>query len=1557
MGNRPTDWHILDLDRDPVPGDPYEVKELARKLGDFADDVSSALRSVRGLNGDNAVQDWAGLAGDEYRKQFGDLPNELGKLEKSYRLASGALDTYWPKLETAQADADRALAHGRTARHDLDAAKSTQTNADDWVKRAGDKSKEYQADPKPGVEPPSADEVRTATRNALDASNAQKSANSAVHDAQGRLDAAKELAAQAAHLRDTAASTAEHALHEASDAGIKNKHWWEKAVDWVADHWDEIVAVCKVIVAVLGILVMIIGGPLAWLVLAAALVVLADTLIKYAQGKASLWDVAFAALDCIPGFKGLTTAGGLLKMAKNLPKLMKGMGSHLNDVAGALRGLRSLGTKGLDLGKRGLDDLRGAADTAMERAKSFVNRCKRGDPIDMVSGEMLLSETDVVLPGALPLVLERTHVSTYHYGRWFGPTWASTLDERLELDDEGVVFAAEDGMLLFYPVPRPGTTTLPLTGPRWPMTWDGSAGGQIRITSPTTGLTHHFDPLSTEAPARKGPLVLPIRAISDRNGHRIDFDYDTAGAPVSVRHSGGYHLAVVTRDDRVVELRLLDTAGSPADEVLLQRYGYDAAKNLTHVTDASGQPFVLTYDAAGRVTSWTDRNDSWYRFVYDDYDRCIRGLGSDDFLNCAIVYDTDARTTEYTDSLGHTTTFLHDERFQLVAETDPLGHVTRNTWDDCDRLLTTADALGRTTRYDYDDHGRLVRVVRADGTSTSTVHDDRGLASVVTHPDGARWLQDYDSAGNLASATDPAGYATRYLRDERGVLTEVIDAFGGVRQVVTDPAGLPIAVTDALGVTTRYRRDAFGRVTETLDPVGGAARTGWSAQGRPVWRTFPDGATERWEYDGEGNMLHHTDAAGFVTRFEYTHFDLPSARIGADGSRHEFAYDTERRLIAVTDPQQLVWTYTYDPAGRMIREVDFNGRALTYRYNPAGELQERTNSLGQTITFTRDGLGQIIEQRSGDQVSVFDRDASGRLLRAANAVSEVVFERDPLGRVLTQNSDGRVLASSYDALGRRVERLTPAGVRSTWAYDAANQPTSLNSAGHTINFRFDAAGREAQRKFDSGVELSHSWDANHRLAAQALRRSDAGGSPIERRSYRYRADGYPTSVTDLTSGMRQFTLDPTGRITAVEGEHTAEAYAFDAAGRPNHSVATRADALVQGDRGYEGTLLRRAGRTTYDYDAQGRVVRRSRRLLSGGRRTWQYTWDAEDRLTDLNTPDGQHWQYQYDALGRRVAKQRLAPDGSVAEQVRFTWDDNQLVEETGQGRSMTWDWDPVSCRPLSQIETREEQDWFDRRFYAIVAGLVGAPEELLDSDGAIVWRASTDTWGTRSPDDAHPVDCPLRFPGQYHDVESGLHYNVHRYYDPETSRYQSPDPLGLDPAPDPHGYVSNPLIWADPLGLAPGACRADVTWGGRVRYGALDHLDRPTTMYATIGRDMIRGGTPAAGRIRPPGFTGGMPFGNQARGHLLGNQLGGSGDIPENLVTLVHNPVNTPVMRGYESEIRAAVQGNAETAGQTVQYSVTPVYDGDILMPTHVILEAHGSDGFHLYQSIANVEP
>jgi RHS repeat-associated protein len=246
-----------------------------------------------------------------------------------------------------------------------------------------------------------------------------------------------------------------------------------------------------------------------------------------------------------------------------------------------------------------------------------------------------------------------------------------------------------------------------------------------------------------------------------------------------------------------------------------------------------------------------------------------------------------------------------------------------------------------------------------------------------------------------------------------------------------------------------------------------------------------------------------------------------------------------------------------------------------------------------------------------------------------------------------------------------------------------------------------------------------------------------------------------------------------------------------------------------------GTLLRQAGRTHFDYDAQGRLIRTVRRTLSGGQRIWTYRYDAYDRLVEAVNPAGQRWRYRYDPLGRRISKQRLGDGDVPAEEVRFTWDGEVLAEQdhvragADVVTATTWDHEPGTWTPITQdrrtFYAAAPQRVIDRRFHAIITDLVGTPTELVTPDGRVEWRQRAGLWGNahNSPgaDTIDGIDCLLRFPGQYHDAETDLDYNYHRYYDPETGRYTSPDPLGLVPAPNHHGYVANPLVWLDPLGL------------------------------------------------------------------------------------------------------------------------------------------------------------
>ncbi|MDA3647596.1 DUF6531 domain-containing protein [Saccharopolyspora indica] len=1037
-----------------------------------------------------------------------------------------------------------------------------------------------------------------------------------------------------------------------------------------------------------------------------------------------------------------------------------------------------------DRGLGGQPGSRGGSNTGSnkpenprDRAVGTDDRKYISDPVDVATGEVVMTQVDLTIAGSPDLVLERTHISSYRAGRWFGASWSSTVDQRLEVDEENVCYFSADGMILVYPIPTADAPVLPVEGPRYP----------LRRTADGYRLDDRAGTLVFTAVAGSGERLLPLVAVERANAPRITIEHSADGAPSAIRRSDGYEARFTTERGRIVEVAAVSTADGSAVPVV--EFGYDERGRLTRVVNSTGRAMTFDYDESMRLTGWQDRTGTWYRYSYDRTGRCVRTVGVEDFFNGTFSYDLDNRITRHTDALGCTSEFHLNPAGQLIAEVDPLGHAKRYSWDRYDRLLSRTDELGRTTRYTYADDGELVAVIRPDGSEVKVAATAEGGLSLEVQDEDAVDRREYSPTA-----------APDLFSDQVGIAPPL------------PSAGLPNPLDEESPTAVPGERDLFGRPRTTRTASGAAVRIGWTVEGKRSVRTGPLGRHETWHFDAEGNAVEHRGAAGQVTRRGHGPFGLPVVDTDPAGGRTRYAYDREQRLVTVTDPQGLTWHYTYDPAGRLVEEVDFDGRRLVYAYDEAGQLIRMTNGLGQVTEYTYDVLGNVVERRTPAGTTTYDYDHLGRLVRATNRDSVLEIVRDRHGRVIAESVNRLAVRWSYDETA--VHRGTPGGVDSTWRFDAAGTPTVLATAGHEMRFEHDAAGRETARHVDGRVVLTQEFDAEDQLVEQVI-------TDGKRRRFTYRVDGQLVGIDDSSTGPQRFRLDPAGRIAEVARPTGVERYSYDGSGNITGAATPWADPTA-GPRRYANNALVEAGSTGYVVDHQGRVVARH------GQGSWTYSWDPLDRMTGLTTPDGTRWTYLYDPLGRRFAKQRWVADADgaplMAEEIRFIWSGADLVEQIttrqdGSRAVLTWERHPLDGRPVAQVEYAWPRH--DERFRPIVTNAIGTPTELLDADGTIAWEARTSLWGKALPSPAgSAASTPLRFPGQYHDAESDLHYNVYRYYDPETARYLSQDPLGLRPGPNPAAYVPSPLQAADPLGLAgSGSCRGSGSNGMRDRPG------------------------------------------------------------------------------------------------------------------------------------------
>ncbi|ODS24339.1 hypothetical protein AB835_04020 [Candidatus Endobugula sertula] len=162
------------------------------------------------------------------------------------------------------------------------------------------------------------------------------------------------------------------------------------------------------------------------------------------------------------------------------------------------------------------------------------------------------------------------------------------------------------------------------------------------------------------------------------------------------------------------------------------------------------------------------------------------------------------------------------------------------------------------------------------------------------------------------------------------------------------------------------------------------------------------------------------------------------------------------------------------------------------------------------------------------------------------------------------------------------------------------------------------------------------------------------------------------------------------------------------------------------------------------------------------------------------------YSYAYGPMRRRWLKTNNLENTNT----QFYWADSNVMGENNNGVQRRYIFEGIT--PLAFIEQNQ--------LYHYLRDHLGTAHEIVDANGNIVWQSNYQSFGELSVV-ASTVENNLRFSGQYHDQETGLYYNLTRYYDPVIGGYAQSDTLGLFDGPNTYAYAhQNPLIYTDPAG-------------------------------------------------------------------------------------------------------------------------------------------------------------
>lgn len=614
-------------------------------------------------------------------------------------------------------------------------------------------------------------------------------------------------------------------------------------------------------------------------------------------------------------------------------------------------------------------------------------------------------------------------------------------------------------------------------------------------------------------------------------------------------------------------------------------------------------------------------------------------------------FDAQKQLVTHTDGMGGQTDYTRDRLGRLLTITDPLQQKTLQTWDAFSRVLTKTDALGNVTSHTYVQATRretitypdtsteiIVRNIfekitsrtDANGNVTTTQYNLAGNVTGLLKPLNTQTSYDYNAAGWKVTANEPGDLLITYHHTSAGYLSEQTSSAAAsqsfTRTWLYNSQGQERQRTDANAQITRTQHDRRGLPTVVVvDPTIGS----YKGIALTTQKKY-DGLQRRTDItQGDtriADQYHDKNRYDVLGRKVTTVLDPKSATTDDDALNiiRQQVFNLNSKVIAKIDGNQHKTRYILDANAQLRFQVD-----------PLGYVKEKRYDENMNVVRSIEYVTKIDPTHLTDQST--PKDVAALVQSNSNDCVHYHFYDNRNRKCFTVDSYGVVSEWRYNPVGNKQAHMryaTPIDVTKVADMDlsAIKKAVRPSSQDRTEYFIYDALNRCVYQFDQDGIIVEKQYTEWNDESSHCQYWYPMDVSKVTHFTPK---EVQALITVDKDQDRKQYWLYKGRRLAInIDPVGYATTYTYDANGNvtEKHRLANPIPtAHIKGERG---------NKTTFVYDGANRKVG----MADGLGQSEVYILDARGNVTHKTDKNGNVWVTIYDRAGRRQQDQTPVVD-------------------------------------------------------------------------------------------------------------------------------------------------------------------------------------------------------------------------------------------------------------------------------------------------------------------------